>query len=39
MKQSAGGRAVQVLIALGKSVCYLALFLGAGFSGTMSCRN
>ena len=29
MKQSAGGRAVQVLIALGKSVCYLALFLGA----------
>lgn len=29
MKQGAGGRAVQVLIALGKSVCYLALFLGA----------
>ena len=29
MKQSAGGRTVQVLIALGKSVCYLALFLGA----------
>lgn len=29
MKQGTGGRAVQVLVALGKSACYLALFLGA----------
>ena len=28
IKGGAGSRAVQVLIALGKSVCYLALFLG-----------
>ena len=28
IKGRAGSRAVQVLVALGKGVCYLALFLG-----------
>lgn len=29
MKQGTGGRAARVFVALGKSLCYLALFLGA----------